>query len=296
MEELYLKILNNLQDGIYFVDTNRRIRFWNKAAEAITGYTAEEMIGKTCQTSNLNHIDEKGRPLCMIGCPLFSTLSDGQQRQERVFVRHKEGYRIPIHVNIFPIIEKGEITGAVEVFTRNTPTVYEDDLVEQLSSIAMHDQLTHLPNRRYLESFLHYKLEEYQRFGRLFAVLFADVDNFGRFNNTYGHDAGDAVLRNIAASIRSIVRRDDLIGRWGGEEFVGVYSIAKPEDISIIGEKFRHMVQSTEVSCSAGVLNVSASVGVTVVQRSDTVESLVARADALMYRSKESGKNRVSIG
>ena len=82
-EELYLNIINNLRDGIYFVDTERRILFWNKAAEQITGYSAEEIVGKRCQDSRLNHIDEAGRPLCAVGCPLFATLGDGQQRQDR---------------------------------------------------------------------------------------------------------------------------------------------------------------------------------------------------------------------
>lgn len=294
IEELYLDIINNLRDGIYFVDNNRTILFWNKAAQEITGYSAQEIVGTQCQHSTLNHIDEEGRPLCVVGCPLFATLADGQQRQDRVFVRHKEGYRIPIHVNIFPMWKNGEIIGAVEVFTQDSPTVYEDNLVEKLSNVAMHDQLTKLPNRRYLESFLNYKMEEFQRFGRPFAVLFADIDNFSRFNNEYGHDVGDAVLKNIAASIKRSVRRNDLVGRWGGEEYVGVYSIAASSDIPIIGEKLRQLVQNTQVAYDGGALNVSISVGITEVKPGDTIDSLVERADGLMYRSKKEGKNRVT--
>ncbi|MBE6612771.1 MAG: diguanylate cyclase [Ruminococcaceae bacterium] len=295
-EELYLDIINNLRDGIYFVDTERRIRFWNRAAEEITGYTAEEIVGKACHQSGLNHIDEEGRPLCHIGCPLFATIADGKQRQHRVFVRHKSGYRIPVLVNVFPICKENAIVGAVEIFTRDTPTVYEDTLIEKLSNIAMHDTLTGLPNRRYLDSFLHYKMEEYQRFGRHFAVLFADIDNFSRFNNEYGHDVGDAILKNIAASIRRSVRRNDLVGRWGGEEFVGVYAIGGADDLPIIGEKFRKLVESTEIECEKGALNVSVSVGITMAVGEDSVETVVERADALMYQSKHCGKNRVSIG
>jgi len=294
MNELYLNILNNLRDGIYFVDNERRILFWNKAAQEITGYSEEEIVGKPCQTSNLNHIDKEGRPLCIVGCPLFSTLKDGKQRQEQVFVRHKDGYRIPIYVNIFPMKKDGETIGAVEVFTQASPTVYEDDLVESLSNIAMHDALTKLPNRRYLESFLRYKMEEYQRFGRLCAVLFADIDNFGRFNNEYGHDVGDDVLKNIANSIKHSVRRNDLVGRWGGEEYVGIYSIAEAKDVGIVGEKFRAMVENTEVPYDRGILRVSVSVGITVVRPEDTLESIVERADSLMYMSKKGGKNRVT--
>lgn len=295
-EELYLTIINNLRDGIYFVDTNRKILFWNKAAEEITGYTAEEIVGKQCQNSMLNHIDEDGHPLCLIGCPLFASLGDGLQRHARVFVRHKDGYRIPIHVNIFPMVKNGRIIGAVEVFTKDSPTVYEDDLIDRLSNIAMHDPLTHLPNRRYLESFLQYKLEEFHRFGKPFAVLFADIDNFSRFNNTYGHDIGDAVLKNIADSIKRSVRRNDLIGRWGGEEYVGIYSLADPASIDLIGERFRLLVENTDIPHVSGSIHVSVSVGITSVIPDDTARTITERADTLMYRSKKSGKNRVSCG
>lgn len=295
-QQIYKSIIDNLRDGVYVVDTERKLLFWNRAAQEITGYAPEEVVGRHCQETGLNHINETGLPLCQVGCPLFATLADGQQRKDRVFVRHKEGYRVPIQVNIFPVWQEGEITGAVEIFTRDSPAVYEGDLVEQLSNIAMHDALTKLPNRRYLESFLRYKWEEYQRFGCSFAVLFADVDHFSRVNNVYGHEAGDAVLRNIAASIRRSVRRNDLVGRWGGEEFVGIYAGAEAGDEEILGEKFRQLIQNTDVPCGRELLRVTVSVGVTVIRREDTAERVVERADALMYESKKQGKNRVTIG
>ncbi len=118
IEKMYLEIINNLPDGIYFVSPDREILFWNKAAEKITGYTAEEIIGKRCQDSGLNHIDQAGRPLCMIACPLFETLVDGEQRRAKVFVRHKEGYRIPISVNILPIRKAGKLQGQLKYLPR----------------------------------------------------------------------------------------------------------------------------------------------------------------------------------
>ncbi|MBQ9625194.1 MAG: diguanylate cyclase, partial [Clostridia bacterium] len=208
--DIYMSIINNMQDGAYFVDKERKILFWNRAAEKITGYSADEIVGKDCPNSGLNHIDDEGRPLCTVGCPLFATNIDGKQRKERVFVRHKDGYRIPLQVNIFPIKKDNEIIGSIELFTQDSPTKYEDDLIERLSGIAMHDDLTGLPNRRYLESFLDYKLAQFERFGKNFAVMFADIDNFSQVNNTYGHDAGDMVLVNIAQSLKLNMRKDDL--------------------------------------------------------------------------------------
>ncbi|MDL2206864.1 sensor domain-containing diguanylate cyclase [Eubacteriales bacterium OttesenSCG-928-N13] len=293
-ETLYLNIINHLRDGVYFVDKDRRVQFWNHAAEELTGYTADEIIGKACAETMLNHIDEEGRPLCIVGCPLFSTIVDGEQRTARVFVRHKDGHRIPIIVNIFPIYEEGAIVGAVEVFTRDTPTVYEDNLISTLTNNAMYDEMTGLPNRRYLESFLNYSMDNYARFGKKFAVLMADVDDFSAFNNNYGHELGDTVLKNIGASIRKSIRQSDLFGRWGGEEFLGVYSIAQEEDAALIAEKLRQLIMNTEVVHMGEALGVSVSIGIATVQPDDTAKSIVNRADELMYQSKENGKNRVT--
>lgn len=295
LQEIYIAIISNMQDGAYFVDKDRRILFWNAAAERITGYRADEIIGKSCPESNLNHIDEDGRPLCQVGCPLFATNIDGKQRQERVFVRHKDGHRVPIRVNIFPIRKDDRILGSIELFTPDSPTRYADDLISHLSGMAMHDDLTGLPNRRYLESFLSYKLDQLKHFGQNMAVVFADIDNFSQFNNTYGHDAGDLILTNIARSIKANIRKDDLIGRWGGEEFVGVYTIKNEYEATIVAETLRNAVMSTEINFHDKPLNVTVSVGATTATIEDSIDSVVERADLLMYESKNNGKNRVTV-
>ena len=292
-EDFYLTVINNLSDGVYFVNLERKITFWNKAAEEITGYKAEEIVGHNCGDNLLNHIDANGRPLCVIGCPLFASMIDSKQRKEEVFLRHKEGHRIPVFVNIFPMLDAGKIVGAIEVFTPNSPIVYNDNLVEHLSNIAMRDELTALPNRRYLQSFLEYKHNEYKRFNRPFSVLFMDIDNFRAFNNEYGHDAGDAVLRAVAESIRGATRKTDMFGRWGGEEFVGVYTIRASYDTPIIAEKMRVLVANTIVPYEPP-LSVTVSVGITTMRQEDTIDTLLTRADQLMYQSKEKGRNRVS--
>lgn len=294
-EKLFLEVINNLNEGIYFVDLNRKIRFWNKAAEVITGYSAEEATGTYCADNFLKHIDGEGRPLCLVSCPLYDTMVDGKQRRARVFARHKEGYRIPLFINVLPIYEDGKIKGAIEIFSKESLTVYEDHLIENLASVATHDPLTELPNRRYLEDFIHYKLGEYSLLGQNFALLFADIDDFKHFNNTYGHEVGDTILRNIAETIAHNTRSNDLVGRWGGEEFVGIYSISYPEEAKLLGEKFLNLIRSTDVTYEGENLGVTVSIGVAVVTSGDTEDSLVERADHLMYMSKESGKNRVTV-
>ena len=289
-EDLYLKIINGLSDGVYYVDFNRIITFWNRTAEAITGYTSAEMVGHNCGDNILNHIDSEGRPLCVVGCPLFAVMSDGVPRQEEVFLRHKDGRRIPVFVNIFPIFENDKIVGAAEVFTPNSPITYDDDLVERLSSLALRDMLTGLPNRRYLQNFMEYKINETIRYKTSVAVLFLDIDNFRDFNNAYGHDVGDNVLRAISDTIRANTRKTDMFGRWGGEEFVGVYSISSSDDLPLLAEKIRLLICGAKIQHEIP-LSVTSSIGITEIRFDDTVRSIIERSDKLMYQSKNRGKN-----
>lgn len=91
ISDFYYSILENLQEGIYFVDSERKITFWNKGAEVITGFKAEEIIGKYCYDNILNHIDESGNKLCLQGCPLHETLKDGKIEQRKFFCTIKMG-------------------------------------------------------------------------------------------------------------------------------------------------------------------------------------------------------------
>ena len=292
-ELIYRTMVDYINDGVYFVDLDRRIHFWNTAAEEITGYSADEIIGKCCQDSNLNHIDAEGRPLCELLCPLFSTNVDGQVRAANVYVRHKNGYRVPIHVKTFPVMEGEKIIGSIEVFNLTNHTKYNDNLVESLSEISMHDSLTRLPNRRYLQSFLEYKFHEYIRYDRLFTVLFADIDDFRDFNNLYGHEAGDEVLKQMAELIHRFARQEDLIGRWSGDEFIGICAINNEEEMHELGEKFQQMVAEREFTYKGQPLTVTVSLGLAVIKKQDSPEEIVRRADRLMYEGKQAGKNSV---
>jgi diguanylate cyclase (GGDEF)-like protein/PAS domain S-box-containing protein len=293
-EKMYLEIINNIIDGVYFVDRERRITFWNKAAEEITGYRQEEIIGQRCQEDLLKHIDKDGKPLCTTGCPLYTTLIDGQQRKGEVFLRHKDGYRIPILINTFPMMDEDRIIGAIEIFTSRSPIVYDDDLIKRLSDLAMNDPLTGLANRRKMESYLEYNLHEMKHFQHTFCIVFLDIDNFSKFNNTFGHETGDIILNSIAKSIMHTVRKDDLFGRWGGEEFIGIFRIKNGDEATIIAEKIRLLIEKTEIPYENRKISVTASLGVTVAHFDDSIDSIIRRADMLMYQSKKNGKNRIN--
>ena len=293
-EDMYAEILENIREGAYFTDTEKRILYWNRAAESITGYSRDEILGKQCQYTPLNHINSDGNLICVAGCPLHKALADSEQRIHDVFVRHKDGHRIAVTVNTYAVKKDGEIVGAFEIFVPHSLVIYDDELIVQLANSATNDTLTGIPNRRRIENFLDLRLREMIMYKNKVCVVFLDIDHFRNFNNTYGHDAGDAVLKTVSDAITRMTRNTDLFGRWGGEEFVGVYTIKEDGDALLVGEKIRATAEATQIIYGDLSLSVTVSIGVTVACSEDTIDTVVKRADSLMYQSKQNGKNRVT--
>jgi len=294
----YKNLLDNLHDGVYFVDKDIRITYWNSAAEKITGYSLQEILNTRCPDNRLQHIDHKGKKLCKEGCPLHETLKDGKSREvENLFLYHKDGHRVPISIKISPIRNADhEIIGAVEIFFEHSAKLEIEKHLKHLERRLSLDSLTRLPNRAYLEELIPAKILEFERTGSLFGLVFIDVDNFKSINDTYGHDMGDQVLKLIKETLVKNIRVIDTACRWGGDEFVVLLSDMKPETLMGVADKFLTLVRHSGLKVDHDLLQVTISIGATLIEPGDTLQSLVKRADALMYESKKTGKDRVAIG
>lgn len=281
-------IIDHLPVGAYIVRPDRTIIYWNHAAEEITGYHKEEMIDKTCPETGLSHMDKNGMPLCELLCPLLRSIETGETDKRKMWALHKDNYRILLDTMLVPIRGKdGRIVAAAELFERVTPEHYSEDMVKSLYDAATHDPVSGLHGRRYMESFLKYKLSEFRNFHTPFAVLFIDLDEFHAFNNTYGHDAGDRVLKSFGDAVSGTLRKSDIFGRWGGDEFLAVAKIQHPEDMLAIAERISHISELLSTTSRAGdTLNVTLSLGITAVRDGDDMDTLVDRADRYMYKAK----------
>jgi len=177
VDSLYKSLLDKLFDGVYFVYCDRRITYWNQAAEGITGYSASEVLGTHCFDNILVHIDDDGHSLCFDGCPLAQTLHDNERREVDVYLRHKLGHRVSVNVRVTPITDQaGRITGAVEVFSSNSAKKRTESRVRELENIAFQDSLTEVPNRHYAELKVEHALQEVERFNRGIGLLLMDLD------------------------------------------------------------------------------------------------------------------------
>lgn len=295
-QKFYKELLDSLTDGVYFIDSNRKITYWNKAAERLSGYSAQEVIGKSCGDNLLRHIDEDGKPLCLTRCPLSATMDDGQSREAGVYMHHKFGHRLPVFVRASPIKDElGNIIGAVEVFSDNSKNINILKEMEGLRKEVLTDQLTGIGNRRYADITLE-RLESTMRESQVpFGVVLVDLDHFKKINDTWGHHVGDRILQMTAKSLEGPLRPLDVVCRWGGEEFVVLISNTTVEGIATTAERLRFLLEESWVDHEGEHIIVTASFGGAVSDGTESAKSVVKRADKQLYISKDSGRNCVHI-
>lgn len=291
------QVLSSLHDGLYITDTKRKIVYWNKAAELITGFSEKEVVGQSCSDNILIHVNSKGENLCVMGCPLAQTLLDSMPREADVFLHHKSGHRVPVNIRVSVIRdEKNNITHAVELFNDVSSRNVTEMRVKELERAALLDHLTQLANRSYIESEIGKKLEDFKKLFIPFGLLFIDIDHFKKVNDTYGHDVGDKILKLTSDSLTANTGPFDIFGRWGGEEFVGLIQNIEKQNLVSLGNRLRMIVENSFIEIDNNLVRVTISIGATVVRKDDTAESIIKRADMLMYESKHSGRNCLTFG
>jgi diguanylate cyclase (GGDEF)-like protein/PAS domain S-box-containing protein len=292
-------ILDSVGEGIYGVDLAGRTTFVNPAAEHLTGYRADELIGRN-QHRVLHHTTAEGDPYPEEECPIGATLREGrfQHVSEDVFWR-KDGQSFHVEYVSTPIKEDGpegeeRIVGAVVVFSDITQRKLAE---ERLLHQAYHDELTGLPNRALLLERLRFAVERQQRsLSARFALLFLDLDDFKVVNDSLGHVVGDRMLEEIAERLETFLHDASLVARLGGDEFAVLledvvdylHPIRLAETVHrCLTESF--VIDQYEIFASACIGIVYGTPGYTV------PDEVLRDADIAMYRAKAQGKGHHEV-
>ncbi len=294
-DRLLREIADHVFEGMFVVDKDRRVLLWNREAEQITGFERSEVVGGLCHDNGLEHADDTGCVLCHADCPLLRTLQDDRTTEERVYIHHKSGHRLPVRVRNVPVHDNGRVVAAVQLFHDLTAEVEKERRISELEALSRTDALTRLPNRMALESIVRRRLDERRRYGTPVALAIMDVDRFKQINDTHGHGAGDLVLQSVASTLRRNVRLADTVGRWGGDEFVAILPNIDMEGLARILDRLRALAAASQVKVAHTTVGVSLSMGATLAEESDTFQTILTRADRLLYESKDGGRNRVTI-
>jgi diguanylate cyclase (GGDEF)-like protein len=200
----------------------------------------------------------------------------------------------PVGVDIFDkspvqLIYVASFVFCILLFSISTVLLATERLHAELEHLAAHDSLTNTLTRRFMNEACENELERCRRYGRHMALLLMDLDHFKRINDTHGHQAGDRVLVNFVTQVKALLRLPDQFGRFGGEEFIVMLPDTSLEDAVLVAERIREVCAQASQGPSCTV-----SIGITTYQHEkDTVDSLLARADAALYRAKANGRNRI---
>jgi diguanylate cyclase (GGDEF)-like protein/PAS domain S-box-containing protein len=291
-----IKLLGELYEPAYMVDEDRRIVFWNNQAEIVTGYKSEEIIGRFCYDNILRHVSTSGQRLCHKGCPLQDSIKNKKVNESQVFLHHKRGFRVPVKVRTIPFYDDVDKKyKAIEVFTdyRDEKSLYLEN--KELQEKVITDDLTGIYNRAFIDYQIDTCIHEFNVFNISFGVLFIDIDHFKKVNDTFGHDVGDKVLVAVTQTIKVNIRMEDYVGRYGGEEFVVILRNISKENLYNTAEKLRMLIEGLDVETKRGKLGVTVSIGCSHYGETLSKEEIVRRADELMYKAKNAGRNKVFI-
>ncbi len=281
---LYGRIFENSGEGILVTDANEAIVAVNRAFVDITGFSADEVMGKTPRLFRSGRHDKE------FFSEMWRELREHGQWQGEIWDRHKNGAIFPKWATISTVKdEKGNVTHYFSTFSDISERVAAEERIRQL---AFYDTLTGLPNRATLYNLLEQALVVARRNGDAGAIMFIDLDRFKYVNDTLGHGAGDELIRRVSARFKTCLRASDVIARLGGDEFVvALIDIAKPDDAAVVANKIMAIFASPFL-IDGHEISISASIGISVYPGDGlSVEDLIKNADIAMYRAKDQGRS-----
>ncbi len=277
-------IFNNIGEGIFVTDKDRKIISVNEAFTTITGFTQQDVYGKSA------HFLQSKKNSVKIDDELSNLTRTVSSWQGEVWRRHKSSMDFPSWTTVSEVKDSnGEVAHYVHVFMDITHFKKAQD---HLGFLAYHDPLTKLPNRLLLKDRIDHSLQNALREGSQAAVLFLDLDRFKGINDTYGHAVGDGLLREVANRIKNLVRKEDTVSRYAGDEFV-VFMENIP-DAKNSAKLARKLIETfnAPVYIKGYRLKISTSVGISLFpQDGHDTDTLIKNADAAMYRAKKEGRN-----
>jgi diguanylate cyclase (GGDEF)-like protein/PAS domain S-box-containing protein len=271
---LYRSVLENLPIGIYVLDREQRVRFWNRGAEHITGYLAQEVTGQVCRES-LPHCDPQGRVLAGDDCSISTTFREGRAVQNHVFILHKQGHRLGVQIQTLPLIDDKSQTVGVAITFEEGPA----ESVAQLAEVmcGCFDTLTGVSSQRLTRAVLTESLAELASTHGSWGFLRVRVLGLKDIASRYGMDSTAAFLRTTAQTIRHSLRAEDFLGRWGSEEFLAMLQTPSPVRVSAMAEQISLQISQSEVAWWGDHFRVQARVDWTIASPGDTLESLFSR-------------------
>jgi diguanylate cyclase (GGDEF)-like protein/PAS domain S-box-containing protein len=275
----YLEMIDN-HVLISSTDKDGFITEVSNALCKLTGYTKKELIGQNHNIFRHKDMDKA------IFKTMWETILSGKTWNGEIKNIKKDGTVYWINAKITPDFNK---YGNIKGFTAIRENITDKKILEKTT---LTDSLTQIPNRLYLDNNYKIELERAKRYKSVFSIIIMDIDLFKNVNDTYGHQVGDKVLIEIAIILKNNIRKLDILGRWGGEEFVIICPEVNASQSEMFAKKIKDIIEYYDFST---VRSITCSFGISQYIYDDTNEETFKRADKALYMAKNSGRNKVII-
>ena len=294
--EIYQAALEGLLIGLYLVDAEQRIFFWNTGAEQITGYLRQEVLGRYCRENFLGKAEHHDNVLSGAALPIARALRDGAPAEALVTLRHKTGRPVQVRLRAAPIRNRdGKIIGAAESFEGVGLLMHGERRTSKLAVYGCVDMQTGAVNQGYTQAQLREHLELFLSHQIPFCILSAQVDDLEGVRHRHGSGAAAAVMRVVATTIATSLRPNDIVGRWTETEFLAIAAECHEREVAKVAHRVQNLVNCAETEWWGDEIRVTVSVGCSAATKGDTAESVVERARQALRTGLESGGAKITV-
>lgn len=303
-------IIDHINIGITVLDTHNQVIFWNRFMVKHSGISSSDLIGRNL-FDVFSYLPRQWLELKLKSVRLIKNYSFVSWTQKAYLFRFNHTRMIsgesieymPQDCTFIPVNNSGTgetyvciaIHDMTDVVASQQKIIEINDINKTLEHMTNHDGLTSIYNREYVEKQIEYEFSKAKRYGTLFSLILFDIDKFKNVNDTFGHLAGDEVLKNTAATIKAQLRSSDVFGRYGGEEFMLLLPETNIENTTFLSQRIRNSIERMSTFYGNTEIKITISLGV-VQFRPDIKDYLqiLHEADIALYHSKQNGRNAVT--
>lgn len=286
-------LLQEMHDAVIFVDHNLRVMHWNPGAERLTGIAPINVQQRPWVPGLLKLQDTQGKSITVDACPITRAVRSGQRHTSQVTIRGRNNRELSVKLDAMPVqSENGASLGAAVIVQDISSEISLAMLCQRLHEQAINDPMTQTANRAEFQRVHELFVAAHQQRNLPCSLIICDIDEFKQVNDTYGHQAGDEVIKSFARLLKNECYPGDLVARYGGEEFVMLCADCSNAMATQRAEEMRKTFADLPQQAIGGV-RVTASFGVTEIQAGDTPSTMLSRADRALYQAKKRGRNAV---
>jgi PAS domain S-box-containing protein len=290
--QLFRTILDELPTGVYLVDRQRKVRFWNNGGERLTGFLRQQVLGQPCWQTFMDGCNQRTCELCGPGCVLSQSLNNGETRESNVYFRNPQGDRIPVHLWNAPIRdERGSLIGVAGSFHKRREVADRDRDGERLAAYGCLDETTGLANHGFTDFKLRESFTGLKEYHIPFGIVLVHLEGLTVVARQCGKSAADAIALMAAKAVIGNVRGSELLGRWADDQLLLIARVCAFPHLEFIAQRIRNHLSSLPLHWWGETVTVRPLIGSAGAEPMDSPDSLVVRAQLSLQAGRGQHEN-----